>query len=183
MPSFPLRFVYVACALFASRAVDGSPLFQSTGSVRMFWISLRLVRCWSISFEYISSAILVRRAFCLWFIVSSCHSFEAGGGEKKVCSSFVVARNFFLRWKSLSFWRESNALKKKRSQRYWWIRGTSKYVKCVRMWSKIYVAKYLVVTSLDIQSEFPYVFDKLIVETWCKYIDNFFARFFEVKVS
>lgn len=106
-----------------------------------------------------------------------------GRGKKKVCSSFVVARNFFLRWKSLSFWRESNALKKKRSQRYWWIRGTSKYVKCVRMWSKIYVAKYLVVTSLDIQSEFPYVFDKLIVETWCKYIDNFFARFFEVKVS
>lgn len=43
------------------------------------------------------------------------------------------------------------------------------------------MVKYLIVTSL--QSEFPYVFDKLIVETWCKYIDNFFARFFEVKVS
>lgn len=83
------------------------------------------------------------------------------GREKKKCVRRSWSREIFSFGENHSRFGANQTLKKKeKSQRYWWIRGTSKYVKCVRMWSKIYVAKYLVVTSL--QSEFPYVFDKLV---------------------
>lgn len=85
-PSFPLRFVYVACALFASRAVDGSPLFQSTGSVRMFWIS-----CDSFAVESSISGVLSTIFVRACDLSVPCHR-SARGGEK-VCWSF--ARSFF----------------------------------------------------------------------------------------
>lgn len=158
---------------FATLSVDG----KRADVLDLLW----LVRCWKLEYRLYYR----QYSFYLWFIVFPCHSFEARGGGKKVCSSFVVARSFSsTKITSDSRFGANRTLRItwKKGQRYWrcwWIRGTSKYVKCVRMWSKIYVAKYLVIPSLEIRSEFPHVFDNLVVVE--VNIDNFFADFFKLK--
>lgn len=157
---------------FATLSVDG----KRADVLDLLW----LVRCWKLEYRLYYR----QYSFYLWFIVSL--PFVRGKGRgKKVCSSFVVARSFFsTKITSDSRFGANRTLRItwKKGQRYWrcwWIRGTSKYVKCVRMWSKIYVAKYLVIPSLEIRSEFPHVFDNLVVVE--VNIDNFFADFFKLK--